>query len=106
MPKRIPIKVARDVGKQTGCRQIILLAFDGELTLVTVLDGLAPSDHMAARGGNLLKEKWGWHNCILPSCTGDCVLHRCVCGRIWAHFCDEDEGCEWQETNEMQEANV
>jgi hypothetical protein len=60
MPKRIPIKVARDVGKQTGCRQIILLAFDGELTHVVTWGKTVEDCDQAAQGGNLLKKKWGW----------------------------------------------
>jgi hypothetical protein len=59
-PKRIPIKAAETVGKEHGCRQVILLAFDGELTHIVTWGNTVEDCAQAAQGGNLLKAKWGW----------------------------------------------
>jgi hypothetical protein len=32
MPKRIPIKAANNIAQEYNCTQVLLLAFDGELT--------------------------------------------------------------------------
>jgi hypothetical protein len=60
MPKRLPIKAAETVGKEHGCRQVILLAFDGELTHIVTWGKSVEDCAQAAQGGNLLKAKWGW----------------------------------------------
>jgi hypothetical protein len=60
MPKRIPIKAAENVGKEHGCRQVILLAFDGVLTHVVTWGATVEDCAQAAQGGNILKDKWGW----------------------------------------------
>jgi hypothetical protein len=60
MPKRIPVKAAANVGREHGCSQIILLAFDGELTHVVTWGKTVEDCAQAAQGGNMLKSKWGW----------------------------------------------
>jgi hypothetical protein len=60
MPKRIPIKAARDVAKAYRCRQVILLAWDGDLTHVVTYGKSLEDCAQAAEGGNSLKKKFGW----------------------------------------------
>lgn len=60
MPKRIPFKAAETLGKELGCRQVILLAFDGERTHIVTWGKTVEDCAQAAQGGNLLKDKWGW----------------------------------------------
>jgi hypothetical protein len=60
MPKRIPIKAAKDVAKQYDCRQVIIMAWDGKLSHV-VTYGVSKVDcEQAAMGGNLMKKTMGW----------------------------------------------
>lgn len=63
MPSRIPIKAARVVGLEYDRKQVILLAFDGELTHIVTWGKTIDDCSQAADGGNLLKEKWGWPEC-------------------------------------------
>lgn len=63
MPNRIPISAASEVGKKHDCRQIILLAFDGESTHIVTWGKSADDYSQAADGGNMLKKKWGWPEC-------------------------------------------
>lgn len=63
MPKKIPIRAARKVGKEHNCKQVILLAFDGKLTHVVTWGKTAEDCAQAADGGNMLKKKWGWPEC-------------------------------------------
>jgi hypothetical protein len=60
MPQRIPISAARTVGQKYDCRQVILLAWDGELTHIVTWGKTLKDCSYAAEGGNRLKEKWGW----------------------------------------------
>ncbi len=61
--KRIPISAAKKVADEQNCRQIILLAWDGELTHIVTYGKTTEDCAQAATGGNLLKEKWGWPEC-------------------------------------------
>jgi hypothetical protein len=61
--KRLPIRIASEVAKQTGCRQVILIAWDGELTHIVTYGTSVDDCAQAAAGGNMLKEKWGWPEC-------------------------------------------
>lgn len=63
MPNKIPVAVAKEVAKTTGCRQIILLAWDGELTHIVTYGKSVEDCEQAAFGGNMLKRKWGWPEC-------------------------------------------
>ena len=63
MPKHMPVKAASEVGKQYDCRQVILLAWDGELTHIVTWGKTVGDCSQAAEGGNRLKEKWGWPEC-------------------------------------------
>jgi hypothetical protein len=60
MPKRIPLSVAREVAKKTNCRQVIIMAWDGELTHVVTYGKSLEDCDQAAIGGNLVKERLGW----------------------------------------------
>jgi len=63
VPRYLPIAAAKSVSEKYGCRQVILLAWDGERTHV-VTYGETPDDcERAALGGNMLKKKWGWPEC-------------------------------------------
>ena len=63
MPKRIPISAASTVAKTHNCRQVIVLAWDGELTHIVTYGKSTEDCAQAAQGGNLLKAKWGWPEC-------------------------------------------
>jgi len=63
MPKRIPITVAGQIAEKHNCRQVIVLAWDGELTHVVTYGKTVEDCAQAATGGNLLKQKWGWPEC-------------------------------------------
>lgn len=60
MPKRIPITVAKTVATTTDCRQVIILAWDGELTHVVTYGKTVEDCAQAAEGGNRLKAFLGW----------------------------------------------
>jgi hypothetical protein len=62
-PKRIPVSAAKDVARKHNCRQVIVLAWDGELTHIVTYGQSVEDCAQAATGGNLLKEKWGWPEC-------------------------------------------
>lgn len=61
--KRLPVKAAKDVSEAYSLRQVILLAWDGELTHVVTYGKSADDCAQAAAGGNILKQKWGWPEC-------------------------------------------
>jgi|ERR1017187_854111 hypothetical protein len=63
MPQRLPIKAARNIGKEYDCKQVIVIAWDGELTHIVTWGKTIYDCDQAARGGNKLKEKWGWPEC-------------------------------------------
>lgn len=63
MPKRIPIEAAKAVAKGHDCRQVIILAWDGELTHVVTYGKTVNDCAQAAEGGNMLKAKLGWPKC-------------------------------------------
>lgn len=61
MPKRIPIKAARDIATAHNCRQVIVLAFDDQGRTHVVTYGRSVKDcQQAAEGGNRLKRAMGW----------------------------------------------
>jgi hypothetical protein len=63
MPKRLPIRAAKDVAQKYDCKQVIVLAWDGELTHIVTYGKSREDCSQAATGGNLLKKKWGWPEC-------------------------------------------
>lgn len=63
MSKRIPVSTAKRIAEAENCRQVILLAWDGELTHIVTYGKTADDCAQAAVGGNMLKEKWGWPEC-------------------------------------------
>lgn len=60
MPKRIPISVAKGVAAATDCQQVIILAWDGELTHVVTYGKTVENCAQAAEGGNRIKRFLGW----------------------------------------------
>jgi hypothetical protein len=58
--KRVPIKVARDVAKANGFRQVILCAWDGDRTHIVTYGVSVEDCAQAAQGGNRIKEALGW----------------------------------------------
>jgi len=69
MPKRIPISAAKAVAKQFDLKQVILLAWDGELTHIVTYGETAEDCDQAAQGGDKLKVALGWTDVVpaLPS---------------------------------------
>lgn len=63
MPDRIPITAAKQIATTYDCRQVILLAWDGELTHIVTFGKTVEDCSQAADGGNMLKQKWGWPEC-------------------------------------------
>lgn len=60
MPDHIPILAAQDVAKAYGCRQVIILAWDGSLTHVVTYGESVLDSAQAAKGGNDIKRNMGW----------------------------------------------
>ncbi len=63
MPKRVPIKAAKQIAEQHSCRQVIVMAWDGERTHIVTYGKGKDDCAQAAAGGNMLKQKWGWPEC-------------------------------------------
>ena len=60
MPKRIPIAAAKTIADKYKCRQVILLAWDGERTHVVTYGRSVEDCAQAAAGGNKVKQALGW----------------------------------------------
>ena len=60
MPKRVPISAVREFAKGHDLRQVIVLAWDGELTHVVTYGKTAEDCDQAAQGGDRLKKTLGW----------------------------------------------
>ena len=60
MPKRIPISAAKRIAADHDLRQVILVAWDGNLTHVVTYGKSVADCDQAARGGNLVKTAMGW----------------------------------------------
>jgi hypothetical protein len=58
--KKLPVTAAKNVAEAYGLKQVILMAWDGELTHVVTWGQTQDDCAMAAEGGNYLKEKMGW----------------------------------------------
>ena len=65
MPNRIPISAAKEIAKQHKCRQVVLLAWDGERTHVVTYGVTTEECDQAAQGGNLVKKALGWPETLL-----------------------------------------
>ena len=60
MPKRIPIKAAKDLAKEYDLKQVILCAWDGKLTHIVTYGKTLEDCDQAAQGGNKIKKALGW----------------------------------------------
>lgn len=60
MSARIPIAVAKRIAKEHNCRQVILVAWDGEVTHVVTYGKSLEDCSNAAQGGNRIKTALGW----------------------------------------------
>jgi hypothetical protein len=60
MPKRIPIKAAREISAKYDLKQVIILAWDGKLTHVVTYGKTMEDCDQAAQGGNKMKKAFGW----------------------------------------------
>ena len=60
MPKRIPVSAAKKFCNENVCRQVIILAWDGELTHVLTYGKTVEDCDLAAQAGNRLKKGLGW----------------------------------------------
>jgi hypothetical protein len=65
MPARIPIKAAKDVANIYKCRQVILMAWDGERTHCVTYGKTVEDCDQAARGGNRIKVALGWPESLM-----------------------------------------
>ena len=57
MPKRIPIAEARRVAEAQGCKQVVLLAWDGDLIHIVTYGVTKEHCRAAAKSGQALN-KW------------------------------------------------
>lgn len=60
MPARIPIRVLEKIGKEMDLKQVILCAWDGELTHIVTWGATVTECSQAADGGNRVKDALGW----------------------------------------------
>lgn len=60
MPKRIPIAAARRFAREHNLRQVIVVAWDGELSHVVTYGKTVEDCDQAALGGNKVKTALGW----------------------------------------------
>jgi hypothetical protein len=60
MPKRIPISSAKRFAQENDCKQVIIAAWDGELTHIVTYGATTEDCAQAALGGNRIKEALGW----------------------------------------------
>lgn len=67
MPQRIPISAARRVAEDHCCRQVILVAWDGELVHVVTYGKSTADADQAAQGGNAIKKSLGWPDALCAS---------------------------------------
>lgn len=60
MPKRIPIIAAKRILQEFGLRQVILFAFDGELTHCVTYGKSGDDAVQASDGAKKIMQGWGW----------------------------------------------
>jgi hypothetical protein len=60
MPKRIPIRVAKEICKSQKCKQVIVFAHDGVLTHCVTYGKTVEDCDQAAQAGNRLKKSLGF----------------------------------------------
>ena len=58
--RRIPIKVARKVGKENNLSQVIIMGWDGKYTHVVTWGKTVIDCDQAAQGGNMIKKHLGF----------------------------------------------
>ena len=60
MPKGIPISALKRFAKEQGCSQVIVAAWDGQLTHIATYGVSVEDCAQAALGGNRIKQALGW----------------------------------------------
>lgn len=65
MPTKIPISAAKNVAKKHGCRQVIIMAWDGKLTHCVTYGASVDDCDQAAQGGNRIKAALGWPESLM-----------------------------------------
>ena len=60
MPKKIPIKTAKQFAKDNKCTQVIIFAWDGKLQHVVTYGDTVEDCDQAAQGADKLKKILGW----------------------------------------------
>lgn len=60
MPKRVPISAVKQLAKDQGLKQVIVMAWDGRLMHVVTYGETTEDCDQAAQGGDLLKKTLGW----------------------------------------------
>jgi hypothetical protein len=56
----LPIKAAERLAEDHDLQQVIIFGFDGKDTFITTWGDTTEHSAQAAKGANLIKEKWGW----------------------------------------------
>lgn len=65
MPAKIPIAAAKTVANEYACRQVILMAWDGEHTHCVTYGKTVEDCDQAAQGGNRIKAALGWPESLM-----------------------------------------
>lgn len=65
MPAKIPITAAKTVANEYACRQVILMAWDGERTHCVTYGKTVEDCDQAAQGGNRIKAALGWPESLM-----------------------------------------
>lgn len=65
MPAKIPITAAKRVAIEHACRQVIIMAWDGERTHCVTYGNTVADCDQAAQGGNRIKAALGWPETLM-----------------------------------------
>jgi hypothetical protein len=65
MPKRIPVEAAKKFALENGCRQVVVMAWDGSATHIVTYGATLEECAQAAIGGNKVKKALGWPESLM-----------------------------------------
>lgn len=65
MPDKIPIEAAKEFARKHGCRQVIVMAWDGKLQHCVTYGETEEECAQAAIGGNRIKKALGWPESLM-----------------------------------------
>jgi hypothetical protein len=66
-PKRIPVTALRTIAKAYGCRQVVMVAWDGATTHIVTYGNSEQDCDQAAQGGNFVAKALGWPDSLCHS---------------------------------------